>query len=121
MQFGQEEELVWHGTVGIADRYGSVAPIHSNSSFFINQISRMIAAGSLVVVIWEEREQAVGITVTVLKPYVKTVGAESLNTAASGNRLRKNSEKDVFAHEIVQRPGVTSVAIDQNSELLFGV
>ena len=80
MQLSQEEELVWHPAIRNGNGLGT--PIYGDTSAFVNQIW-MIATGGLVMEVWHERKQAVGVFVAVSKLDRVSVGFEALITVTS--------------------------------------
>ena len=82
MQLCQEEELVWHHPIRASDGFGLFTPLKSDTSVFVNQ-ARMVVAGGFIVMVWQERKQAVGICVTIVKVDVLPVGFEALGISIS--------------------------------------
>ena len=63
MLLGQEEEFVWHHVIRIGDGNGLRTPVYCDTRSFINPVGIMVFGWSLESVVWEKREQAVGICV----------------------------------------------------------
>lgn len=84
MQLCQEEELIWHHAIRASDGFGLSTPLKSDTSVFINQV-RMVVAWGFIVMVWQERKQAVGICVTIVKVDVLPVGFEALDIFISCN------------------------------------
>ena len=119
MQLCQEEELVWHHAVRICDRLGLGAPIHSDTTVLVNR-TRTIAMWGLMIMVWQEGEQAVRICVAISKLDDLTIRSEALGVFLSCNWCWKDPKEDVILHEVVQWSSVTRVAVDQQSEIDAG-
>ena len=106
MQFGQEEELVWHSADRIGNGPSCIAPVDSYSLAFINRVIGEIRARDLMIVIRQENEQAVwlGIAVPILHDVI--IGGEALDCA-----LCRRIQEDVLMHEPVNRQRVARVVV----------
>lgn len=78
MQFRKEEELIGHGADRMVDGPCCIAPGNGHSLAFIYQITGVIGAWHLVIVIWQEGKQAVWVAITVPKLDKAMIGGETL-------------------------------------------
>ena len=84
MQLCQEEELVWHHAIRTRDGFGFLTPRNSDTLVFVSKVWMVVTRG-LMVMVWQEGKQAVGICVTVFKLDGRTVGFEALSIFVSCN------------------------------------
>lgn len=77
----------------------------------------MISVWRLKAVVWQEREEAVGIFVAIFKLDYFIVWFEALETIIICSWFWNNAEKDVIFHEGVQRLCVTWETINQNPKV----
>ena len=75
MQLCQEEEHVWHHAIRTRDGFGSLTPVKSEATVFG---CRTVIIGDLMVIVWHESKEAVGIFVTVLELDYVAIGFEAL-------------------------------------------
>ncbi len=117
MQLGQEEELVWHHAIRMSDGNALGAPVHRDTAAFINQAGTMVTAWGLKIMVWQERKQAVGISVAISKLDDVAVGFKALVIIILCGWFRNDPKENVIPHEVVLWLCVTSEAVDQNSEI----
>ena len=119
MQLSEEEELVWHHAIRISDGFCLGTPVHRETCVFVNQVWMVVAWG-LIIMVWHERKQAVGICITVTKLDGRPVGFESLDTSTFCSFIRSDSKQDIIFHEAVLWFRVTRKAVHQNSKINVG-
>ena len=118
MQFCQKEELVWHHVIGIGHvhGFGLGTPVYCNTSIFVTWTISM-STWSLMISVWHERKQAIGICVAVFKLDYDPVGFEALCVVVTCHWCWEDAKKDVILHEVIFWSSVTRVPVDQNTKI----
>ena len=120
MQLGQEEEFVWHHAIRIGEGNGPRTPGYSDTRSFVNQVTIMIWAWGLKIVVGQKRKVAVCTAGAISVLDCLAVGFEALDELISGNCCRNNTKEDVIFHEVIHRPRVWRISVDQHSKISVG-
>ena len=121
MQFGQEEEVVGHGLDRIGDGPSCIAPLNSYPLALIYQVTAVIRARYLMVVIRQEGEQAVWVGIAVPKLHDAMIGGEALDGASCRRMFWDDPQEDVIMHEAVHWLRVARVAVHQDTKVVTPV
>lgn len=75
----------------------------------------------MMLVVWQEGEQAVWVSIAILKQEVATIGHETLVAALCGLASWDDPQKDVIMHETVHWRCISRMAVNQETKTVTPV